>query len=411
MGYFAGTPEAHQARLGRKDSKNFATTCRGINTATGKQCRRGLSKSPNAPTSGIVTFVNGEETFFCWQHKEQAKDMVMKHTSSWQVRREQAGRTSLDTLVETVEVMVGTSSSGGRNGRTPVIAATATATAASGRKDSVGLLAVGPEAAKISPSSLLSNPSSPPSASGPRPRNSFLSFLAMLFSSCFGSRKKKRNPNLFPDATYSALAIIPEDGGTNHTKHTKPGRKNRLSNQHVQFDTTPMGPPLPHMSATKPMPSAMATTPYHGGGFQGKPGTTSITHQRPPLFSAIPKHLSPKTALLLQQELLKPFSSSDQPGYIYIFWLQDKPTGADPLQDTSPSTDKGKRRSSAPTNLDEAMDATASNSKGTSKRILFKIGRAVSTRLPDPTEGFLILIFQSGQCSTPSPSMDYAMQL
>src|SRR5690606_8358888 len=103
MGYISNTPESQAARLGRKDSLDFDKTCAGISPSSGLPCRRGLTTDAGqAPTRGIVTKVNGRELFFCGQHKEQARDLMLKHSSYFQRRRQQMGRSSIDTLVEKV---------------------------------------------------------------------------------------------------------------------------------------------------------------------------------------------------------------------------------------------------------------------------------------------------------------------
>ncbi|KAK5167331.1 uncharacterized protein LTR77_007030 [Saxophila tyrrhenica] len=83
MPHFAHTPEA---LLGRNDSKNPATTCKGI-TSAGRPCRRALAasktslrgrrSSTSAALGGVVATVEEdgeiqEADFYCWQHKDQA---------------------------------------------------------------------------------------------------------------------------------------------------------------------------------------------------------------------------------------------------------------------------------------------------------------------------------------------------
>ncbi|KAK6542484.1 hypothetical protein TWF694_006437 [Orbilia ellipsospora] len=115
MPYISSTPEALAARLiGRSDSRNPATTCRGISISTGKPCRRSIaSKAPNgykksSPSAssqggeGSGDGANPAEEFFCWQHKDQAADTVVLHRSESQKMRRLEGRSSLDTLVEVI---------------------------------------------------------------------------------------------------------------------------------------------------------------------------------------------------------------------------------------------------------------------------------------------------------------------
>ncbi|KAK6353554.1 hypothetical protein TWF696_005517 [Orbilia brochopaga] len=110
MPYVSSTPEVLAARLiGRADSRNPATTCRGISVSTGKPCRRSIAaKAPKgykAPAKKEgEEGSNPAEDFFCYQHKDQANDTVVLHRSESQRLRRLQGRTSLDTLVE---VMLG----------------------------------------------------------------------------------------------------------------------------------------------------------------------------------------------------------------------------------------------------------------------------------------------------------------
>lgn len=104
MPFFANTPEA---RLGRTDSKNPSTTCRGI-TSSGRPCRRTIA-SANLPA--VARFRDttlrvddpGDESLYCYQHKEQASASAQSspgpRMSSTPILEMQE-RTSLDTLNE-----------------------------------------------------------------------------------------------------------------------------------------------------------------------------------------------------------------------------------------------------------------------------------------------------------------------
>ncbi|KAK6496174.1 hypothetical protein TWF481_002198 [Arthrobotrys musiformis] len=111
MPYIASTPEALSARLGRTDSLDPATTCRGISISSGKPCRRNITaKAPagkkSTASSGSGSGNGGQpnpaEAFFCWQHKDQAADTVVLHRTDSQKKRRLQGRTSFDSLVEVI---------------------------------------------------------------------------------------------------------------------------------------------------------------------------------------------------------------------------------------------------------------------------------------------------------------------
>ncbi|KAK4191321.1 meiotically up-regulated gene 113-domain-containing protein [Podospora australis] len=110
MPVFANTPES---RLGRTDSLDPATTCRGI-TGGGRPCRRALNKDEAGPTKTSYFSKNAklraddpsDESLYCWQHKDQAAMSAhstpgpqMAHTPVLQ------GRTSIDTLAERLGLM------------------------------------------------------------------------------------------------------------------------------------------------------------------------------------------------------------------------------------------------------------------------------------------------------------------
>ncbi|KAI0118954.1 DUF1766-domain-containing protein [Daldinia grandis] len=75
MPFIPNTPES---RLGRSDSKNPATTCRGV-TSGGRPCRRPLNSSPGSSPLPPPPKVHGlrvddprNADLYCWQHKDQA---------------------------------------------------------------------------------------------------------------------------------------------------------------------------------------------------------------------------------------------------------------------------------------------------------------------------------------------------
>ncbi|KAK4114657.1 DUF1766-domain-containing protein [Canariomyces notabilis] len=96
MPFFANTPES---RLGRSDSKNVSTTCRGV-TLSGLPCRRPIATT----TKSVVN--SSEESLYCWQHKDQATSSpnstpgpTKSHTPILE------HRTSVDTLIERLGIV------------------------------------------------------------------------------------------------------------------------------------------------------------------------------------------------------------------------------------------------------------------------------------------------------------------
>ncbi|KEQ64733.1 DUF1766-domain-containing protein [Aureobasidium melanogenum CBS 110374] len=117
MSFQDRTPES---LVQRSDSKNPATTCRGI-TSGGKPCRRSLAASPkSSPKSppaaarhtasrGVVAVLQDDDgnldaaAFYCWQHKDQAQSFAQKHSTSPHAVNATLlpvqERTSIDSLV------------------------------------------------------------------------------------------------------------------------------------------------------------------------------------------------------------------------------------------------------------------------------------------------------------------------
>lgn len=109
MSQFANTPES---LLPRSDSRNPASTCRGINV-NGKPCRRTLGASTRSKTAsgGVVAVLKGQTpdpaAFYCWQHKSQASNF---HNDSPNIRRQtdataSRSRSSIDSLVERLGIL------------------------------------------------------------------------------------------------------------------------------------------------------------------------------------------------------------------------------------------------------------------------------------------------------------------
>lgn len=92
MPQIANTPES---LLPRSDSRNPATTCRGI-TTQGRPCRRALAASPWKLGAAC-----DQSVLYCWQHKNQA---VLSTTSNGRMSPVKP-RTSIDTLVARLGVL------------------------------------------------------------------------------------------------------------------------------------------------------------------------------------------------------------------------------------------------------------------------------------------------------------------
>ncbi|KAK3984764.1 meiotically up-regulated gene 113-domain-containing protein [Cladorrhinum sp. PSN332] len=102
MPVFANTPES---RLGRSDSKDPLTTCRGI-TSSGRPCRRSLAEddSPAAKArlkAKLRVKDPSDEALYCWQHKDQAALSTQSSPGPQSHNKPMLqGRSSIDTLAE-----------------------------------------------------------------------------------------------------------------------------------------------------------------------------------------------------------------------------------------------------------------------------------------------------------------------
>src|ERR1700760_3765732 len=108
MSFSGRTPES---LLPRSDSRNPATTCKGI-TSTGRPCRRPLAASANNSPSpspsrgaGVLAVLADQNAaaFYCWQHKDQAEQLAAQggRTTLHPLKE----RSSIDSLVEQVGIL------------------------------------------------------------------------------------------------------------------------------------------------------------------------------------------------------------------------------------------------------------------------------------------------------------------
>ncbi|KAK3717193.1 hypothetical protein LTR37_005902 [Vermiconidia calcicola] len=306
MPHFPHTPEA---LLGRNDSKNPASTCKGI-TSSGRPCRRALASPKSSPTSrrqsrnsavgGVVAIVqeDGEvqkADFYCWQHQDQAEQIVQEENTQQKkgrrVKRRSAElfplqeRSSIDTLVQ----RLGIDAAGegrqkpSKNPKPPQ--RTETNDFATQQRPSQA-----PYAEKYN----LGDTQKPPA----RPKKT--GFWASLCCTAGG------------DDDYVEIV--------RHKKRTE---------QVQRPETTSTTPPNNRLSSTtRPASAAVpGRRPVTAPAAQLRPVSNAQTTS---LLSLIPQYLSPQTTSALLAELTKPISPHDEEGYIYIFWLTPQSKTAPP---------------------------------------------------------------------------------
>lgn len=334
---FAGrTPEA---LVGRNDSKNPATTCRGI-TNSGRPCRRAIASS-KLRAGGVVALVEDDDgavedaSYYCHDHKAQAETLAQpaapgtKKTELFPLKE----RNSVDTLVQRLGV----------EGVGSEISAKVRRKKDDGRRRP-GKTQEAPYAEKYGLGQTEGN-------NGKKEKSSFWSALC-----CMGGGK--------------------EDDYIEIVRHKKRVEDSRPSN-------------------AKPRPSASANTRPASSSKRPSRPTSELpirpaTHhaasnsQTGNLLSLIPQSLSPTTTSALLTELGKPHNPNDEEGYIYIFWLTPQQskvpdtTTARSLLSSESHTRRERRISDVVSEFSYTADEPRSiNTKGRARNtILLKIGRA-----------------------------------
>ncbi|KAA8910914.1 meiotically up-regulated gene 113-domain-containing protein [Sphaerosporella brunnea] len=375
MPFIPNTPEAHAAIL----SPSSPDVCRGISN-DGKQCKRVRNQS------GVITTVGKEQAWFCARHQDQAKEIVLRHTASFAHRRALAGRGSLDTLIEQVELLV----AGNPSVKTTVVSTTQKV----GPEKDPFVQQQAAEEAEPPPTGTPAPPSPPGShhAGGNKKQGGLLRRLLMC---CFGSSddeleedlEKNWDPKRREAELRSAAAqvVAPQQAAAAPMK--KPAKT-------VAFQSVAPTPPLPMMyppkqpqsAITKPAKSAVAAVGLSPATPQSSDDeveelvppvdVSKLTKEQQSLLKLIPKTVHSYGLGRLQNELLKPFSSKDEPGYIYMFWLTNSPF--------SPFSSPGGTPNGGPISNVDRLLHTAANAVpspgGTRPKLLFKIGRAVNVQ-------------------------------
>lgn len=381
MPHFPHTPER---LLGRNDSKNPSTTCKGI-TASGRPCRRALASPRPSPTggrkfnaaalNGVVAIVQEdgaiqEADFYCWQHKDQAEQRVeneKRNTADGKsakrrptelfLLREQS---SIDTLVQRLGIDAATENGANELRKGDAIPKpprkTHTNDFATPRRTQA------PYAEKYN--------FLPPARSKPKKQG----FWASLC--CMGGgddeyveivRHRKRVEQ----------AQAPEMSTANPTEGRRPSPL-------WTSQTTTAGLQSAPVSARRPVAKPTSQSAH--------PTRTLSSPQTTQYLSLIPQRLSPQATSTLLAELVKPISPYDEEGYIYIFWLTPQsintptestarsllaPPNARPQYDRRVSDIMTEYSYDGTFDADDARPgARAGKDRGGSKTIMLKIGRA-----------------------------------
>ena len=326
---FAGrTPEA---LVGRNDSKNPSTTCRGI-TNSGRPCRRAIASRK----SGVVAVVEDDDgdveeaSYYCHDHKAQAVNAGgpgRKKTELFLLQE----RSSIDTLVQRLGV----------EGVGSEISAKVKQKRHDGRHR--------PEKRQDAP------------------------YAEKYGLGQADGRKDKKKKSSF----WSALCCGGGDEDDDYVeivRHKKRLENSRPANSHPRpsaaANARPSSSSKQHSKPTNELPLRPATQHAASNSQTGN------------LLSLIPPTLPPATASALLAELSKPPNPNDEEGYIYIFWLT-------PQQDKTPDTTTARsllspetlpRRERRISDVVSEFSYTANATRGINSQarhtILLKIGRA-----------------------------------
>ncbi|KAF9694851.1 hypothetical protein EKO04_006820 [Ascochyta lentis] len=429
MAFTGRTPES---LIPRSDSRNPATTCKGI-TKSGRPCRRPIDAKVS-DDDGVLAVVSvagdsdsgdiGAAAYFCWQHKDQAEQLAATKSSGPDTQLYPLKeRSSIDTLVQRLGVLeVDDSPSEPRRKRRD---SNRPENGASGNK----------------PPRRINRPATWDRVEGP---------LISVPSDVMAAEKKRRDSRPSKPSTQkkpsfwrSLCCGAADDDDIEVVRHKK-----RTSHRPEHMSETPMqvpqAPPRTQRTHGRPTSATSASRPVSGS--QQPTGRRPLTDKlaRPAnttpqddsdtakMLRYIPQNVSPQLASTLLAELSKPISPHDDEGYIYIFWLTPEASGPAPSSTAStlltpPSRpDQGRRtsdvlrqysvkhnarpRSGSTRQRSNNDDATseAEKEKGT---ILLKIGRAnnVHRRMNEWTRqcGYslsLVRFYPYVSSSTPTPS-------
>ncbi|ETI23453.1 hypothetical protein G647_05255 [Cladophialophora carrionii CBS 160.54] len=292
MSFSGRTPES---LLPRSDSKNPATTCKGI-TSTGRPCRRSLAASPkNSPTpspsrdNGVLAVLDEQNAaaYYCWQHKDQAEQLAAQggRTKLHPLKE----RSSIDSLVEHVGLL-------DLDENVPENRKRQRQTAGTKRRDTL-----------------------------PPGWNQMQSPLMTVPEEIVHRRKPQvRPPPPRSNVKLSWACCIQADHDDLPPPRVRRDDRNRPPRPHTSTSQSPIAvrPEMRQQSAIKATrPSQPSPAPSH----------------TETLLSLIPSSLSPQTTSALLAELSRPFSPMDEAGYIYIFWLTPETEASRPDDETASS--------------------------------------------------------------------------
>ncbi|RDW78482.1 DUF1766-domain-containing protein [Coleophoma crateriformis] len=322
-------PHTPESLMPRSDSKNPASTCKGL-TASGRPCRRSLAKSPQSSPSTSPLRTPSPDGY-CWQHQDQAQSAAPSPQGVQPSTLNE--RTSVDTLVDRLGILE-IAQNGERKKR---------------RRPSWPQYSEKPHALQETQRPLSQRPQQ---HSKPRPHS-----------------KTESNLGLF-----CCIGIADEENhGPRPVTNLNSGRRTSVS-----FPKPPN-----HRPSAASTGNSSHLSPVSGHASRRPHIRRDPSSRTAELLSLIPKTASPETTALLLAELAKPVSANDDEGFIYMFWLTPESLPSEPPSEAARSLlappsrpEPGRRRTSDV--LDSFASFTSSRDLDSSgkKTILLKIGRA-----------------------------------
>ena len=426
MAFTGRTPES---LIPRSDSRNPATTCKGI-TKSGRPCRRPIDAKVS-DDDGVLAVVSiagdsdsediGAAAYFCWQHKDQAEQLAATKSNGPDTQLYPLKeRSSIDTLVQRLGVLeVDDTVQEPRRKRRD-----------SNRKES------GSSGSR--PPRRINRPPTWDRVEGP---------LISVPSDVMAAEKKRRDgrpqkpsPQRRKPSFWQSLCCgAADDDEIEVVKHNnRPSHRPEYTTE-MPMQQAPRTPPRTQQTHGRRPSGNSAGRPVSGsqqpaGRKTARPvNTTSQSDSdTAKMLRYIPQNVSPQLASTLLAELSKPISQHDDEGYIYIFWLTPEASGPAPSSTAStlltpPSRpDQGRRTSdvlrqysvkqgsrprSGSTRQRSGNDNTTAGAEDEKSTILLKIGRAnnVHRRMNEWTRqcGYslsLVRFYPYVSSSTPTPS-------
>jgi len=302
MTFTGRTPEA---LLPRSDSKNPATTCKGI-TSSGRPCRRALAVSLKTCSTALLNQKN-TAAFYCWQHKDQAEHLAAREQTT--TLYPLVEKSSIDTLIERVGVL--------------------------------DLDKDDPRRPKKNRRRHENDEQRPRQRSSlPSGGNEMESPLMTAPEDMVRRRRVHVSQNKYGQsnvkASWSCCIRADDDDGTlparPHTGGLPPPAQSHASNH---GHTAKRSDPSHSSSGRRISRSTFHATSAQLSRPSPLPTPSSSSSQTQTLLSLIPTHISPQTTSLLLAELSRPISSADEAGYIYIFWLTPEGSPSKPDDETA----------------------------------------------------------------------------